>query len=126
MNTIWTKGIPQTNLIFGLLSLLLVFGVDLYAVISNPDLSFFWFIMLIIFGVFAIFFYLENVVFCKKFANSTSKLDIWISLVIVIRNVLFLLNFIPIIQLFGLIGIVSVGWVIGLVYLFLIIARLNS
>src|SRR3989344_7282882 len=121
MNTIWTKGIPQTNLIFGLLSLLLVFGVDLYAVISNPDLSFFWFIMLIIFGVFAIFFYLENVVFCKKFANSTSKLDIWISLVIVIRNVLFLLNFIPIIQLFGLIGIVSVGWVIGLVYLFLII-----
>jgi len=126
VNTIWTKGIPRTNIGFGIVSLLLVFGLDLMIIISSPGLKSFWYLMLGVLAVFAVFFYLENFVFSKKFANSTSNLDNWIVVVVVIRNLIFLLNFIPFIQLVGLAGIVYVGWIIGLIYCGLIIARFNQ
>ncbi|MSU54477.1 MAG: hypothetical protein EXS48_01375 [Candidatus Staskawiczbacteria bacterium] len=101
-NTIWTKGIPRTNMVFMIISLLLVFGLDLLIIISSPELSPFWFVMLGVLAVFAVFVYLENFIFSKKFAGTTSALDKWITIIICIRNVIFVLNFIPLIQLLGL------------------------
>lgn len=100
--SLWAKGIPRTNKVFMIISLLLVFGLDLFIAISSPDLRSFWYMMLGVFAVFIVFFCLENFVFRKKFANTTSSLDKWISMIIVIRNLIFLLNFIPFIQLLGL------------------------
>src|SRR3989344_1875320 len=114
-NTIWTKGIPRTNMVFMVISLLLVFGLDLLIIISSPSLSPFWFIMLGVLAVFAIFFYLENFVFRRKFANTTSVLDKWISIIIVLRNIVFILNFIPVIQLLGL---AIIGGFVGLILTF--------
>lgn len=102
VNTVWTKNIPRTNKIFMVLSLVLVFGLDLFIIISNPSLASFWSIMLAILAVFVVFFCLENFVFSKKFANTTSSVDKWISMIIAIRNLIFVLNFIPLIQLLGL------------------------
>ena len=100
--SLWAKGIPRTNKVFMIISLVFVFGLDLFIAISSPDLRSFWYMMLRVFAVFAFFFCLENFVFRKKFANTTSSLDKWISMIIVIRNLIFLLNFIPFIQLLGL------------------------
>lgn len=102
VKSIWNKGIPRTNSTFMVISLVLVFGLDLFIAITSPDLRSFWYMMLAVFAVFAVFFCLENFVFRKKFANTTSSLDKWISMIIVIRNLIFLLNFIPFIQLLGL------------------------
>ena len=101
-NTIWAKGIPRTNTVFMIISLVLVFGLDLLIVISSPSLFPLWYVMLGILAVFALFYYLENFVFHKKFADSTSPLDKWISVIIVARNLIFLLNFVPVIQLLGI------------------------
>lgn len=100
--SLWAKGIPRTNKVFMIISLVLVFGLDLFIVISSPGLRSFWYMMLGVFAMFAVFFCLENFVFRKKFANTTSSLDEWILMIIVIRNLIFLLNFIPFIQLLGL------------------------
>lgn len=101
-NSIWTNGIPTTNKAFMISSLLLVFCIDLFIIIAVPELAAFWYIMLGILAMFAVFYCLENFVFSKRFANTTSSLDKWISMVIVIRNLIFILNFIPLIQLLGL------------------------
>jgi len=99
--SMWAKGIPRTNNVFMVISLVLVFGLDLLIIISSPDLRPFWYMMLGVLAVFALFYCLENFVFRKRFANTTSSLDKWISMIIVIRNLIFLLNFIPFIQLLG-------------------------
>jgi hypothetical protein len=123
LNTIWTKRIPKINIGFMIPSLLLVFGLDLIIILSSSDLKSFWDMMLIVIAIFIVLLCLENFVFSKMFAGSTSSLDKGILTLITIRNILFLLNFIPFIQLLGLLVIISVGWVIGLIYLGLIIAR---
>ncbi len=100
--SIWAKGIPRTNWAFMIISLLLVFGLDLSILFSSFDLMQYWIVMLIVFGVFAFFFLLENYLFSKKFANTKSGLDPWIFAIIAVRNVVFVLNFIPLIQLLGI------------------------
>jgi hypothetical protein len=74
-------------------------------------------------AVFAIFLVLENFVFSKKFASTHSGIDVGLNILIVIRNVIFLLNFIPLIQLLGLVGIFYVGWLILILYIIFIIYR---
>jgi hypothetical protein len=122
-NTIWSKGIPRTNNVFIIISLLLVFGLDLFIIISDSSLLSFWYMMLGVLALFSVFFYFENFVFRKKFANTTSALDKWISMVVGIRNLIFLLNFIPFIQLLGLAALAFIGWIILLIYIGLIIGR---
>lgn len=100
-STIWTKGIPRTNKVFMIVSLVLVFGLDLFIIISSPSLVSYWYIMLGVLAVFAVFFCLENFIFRKRFANTKSVLDPWILGIIVVRNLIFLLNFIPLIQILG-------------------------
>ena len=101
--SIWNKGIPRTNWTFMIISLLLVFGLDLFILFASGfSLMPFWIAMLVVFGIFAVFFCLENYVFSKKFSDTKSALDPWISGIIVVRNLVFLLNFIPFIQILGM------------------------
>ena len=93
----------MTNNVFMVISLLLVLGLDLLILLSNSSLLSYWIPMLIILGVFVIFFFLENYVFKKIFADTTSPLDPWIHTIIVARNIIFVLNFIPLIQALGLV-----------------------
>jgi hypothetical protein len=102
VKSIWGKGIPRTNWTFMVISLLLVFGLDLLILFSSPSLWPFWAEMLIVFVIFAIFFCLENYIFSKKFSDTKSHLDPWISGIIVARNLIFLLNFVPFIQILGM------------------------
>ncbi len=103
VKSIWGKGIPRINRIFMVISLILVLGLDLAILfVSGFLLLPFWIVMLVVLGVFAVFFYLENYVFSKRFANTKSALDPWISAIIVARNVIFVLNFVPLIQILGL------------------------
>lgn len=103
VKSIWGKGIPRTNKGFMIASVILVFGLDLVILlVSGFSLLLFWIEMLVVLGIFAIFFYLENYVFSKKFASTKSALDPWISGIIVARNLIFLLNFIPLIQVLGM------------------------
>ena len=97
----WNKGIPRMNWTFMVISLILVFGLDLLILFGNPSLWGFWAEMLIVFAIFAIFFCLENYVFSKKFSSTTSALDPWISGIIVVRNLIFVLNFVPFVQVLG-------------------------
>ena len=124
INTIWKRKIPWNNMSSMAIFLLLVFGLDLFIVISSPDLIFFWYIMLAVLGGFLIFFFLENLLFIKKFADHKSKLDLWIFLIIIVRNFIFLLNFIPFIQVLGLILLPFIFVPVCLVlYTILIICR---
>lgn len=101
--SICVKGIPRTNKVFMVISLILVLGLDLVILlVSGFSLLPFWIVMLVVLGIFAVFFYLENYVFSKKFADTKSALDPWISAIIVARNIIFVLNFIPLIQILGL------------------------
>lgn len=100
--SLWTNGIRRTNKVFMIISLIFVFGVDLLILISSPSLAPYWFMMLGVLVLFVIFYYLENLVFRKRFSNTSSHLDKWILSVVVLRNIVFLLNFIPLIQLLGL------------------------
>lgn len=124
--SIWAKGIPRTNYGFMVVSLLLVFGLDLFVIISSPDLKEFWYVMLIVLAVFTCFLCIENFVFSKRLASTKSGLDKWISMVIVIRNLIFLLNFIPFIQLLGLAAIFFGGWIILLAYIILMVSRFSQ
>lgn len=101
INKIWTKGIPTINLTFIIISALLVFGLDLMILISQFNLLPFWIEMLVAFGLFVVFFGFENYLFRNKFANTKSALDPWIVILIIVRNCVFILNFIPLIQLIG-------------------------
>jgi hypothetical protein len=104
---IWTKSIPVFNTIFMVISVLLVFGLDLFILIQSPALVGFWVEMLIVFAIFAIFYCFENFVLRKRFANTRSSLDIWLMFIIVGRNIIFVLNFIPLIQIFGFLFLVG-------------------
>lgn len=101
--SLWAKAIPRTNWTSMVLSLLLVFGLDLFIIITDHSLRSYWYIMLGVFAAFAVFFCLENFVFRNRFAGTTSALDKWIYSIIILRNSVFLLNFIPFIQILGLI-----------------------
>jgi len=105
-NPIWAKGIPGTNMVFMIISLVLVFGLDLLILFGQWALLHFWIEMLIVQGIFVIFFYTENYSYSKRFASSRSALDSWIVALVVIRNIFFVLNAIPFIQIAGAAGLI--------------------
>lgn len=129
-NKKWTKVIPRTNLIFMVISVLFVFGLDLLILIpslsSETNLLPFWIEMLIVFGLFVAFFLLENFLFKKRFANSKSALDPWFVSLIIVRNIVIFLNFIPFIQLLGMLigGYVIIPYL--LLYAIFVFRRFKS
>ncbi len=101
VSRIWQKTIPLTNLIFLIISAIAVFGVDFIILINSFELLPFWIEMLVVFAVFMIFFYLENYRFKSKFSDSFSWADNGIYSLVLIRNIILFLNFIPFIQIAG-------------------------
>ncbi len=126
VNQIWRKGILTTNIIFFLIYVGLIVGIDMPIVHSDSSLLGFLQIMYVVLAGYVVFFLLETFVFRKKFGTSASSLDNGIVTVIVLRNILFLLNFIPFIQLLGLAGLPTVGLILLIIYIILIVRRFNS
>ncbi len=116
LNRTWTRSIPATNIGFLLVYLGLLLGVDRPIVLANPELVGFWDAMLAVFAAFLLFFALETFIFRKKFSTTSSGADSSILIVIVLRNLLFLLNFIPFVQVIGLLGLPTVGLILLIVY----------
>ncbi|KKQ58130.1 MAG: hypothetical protein UU52_C0014G0009 [Candidatus Levybacteria bacterium GW2011_GWB1_41_21] len=119
-NKIWLKVIPRTNTGFMVVSLLLVFGLDLVILLASPDLAPFFIAMVVVLGIFGIFYYIENRIFKKKLETTLSKKDKWISLLIILRNLVFLLNFIPYIQILGGLALIFGGIPYLIIYFFLL------
>ncbi|MDP3697017.1 MAG: hypothetical protein Q8R55_03210 [Candidatus Taylorbacteria bacterium] len=122
-NKTWSKSIPRINIGFLVISLLLVFGLDLTILVSSPDLAGFYIVMLVVLIIFGMFFYRENRILNKRFAHSHSTLDAWITTLIVIRNIVFVLNFIPLIQLAGAVALVYGGIPYLMIYSILLYKR---
>ncbi|KND49179.1 MAG: hypothetical protein AB203_02165 [Parcubacteria bacterium C7867-008] len=115
-NVLWKKGIPRLNLILLFISALLVFGLDLYILVSSGGgfsgfggLLPFWLEMLAAFVVNAGFVLYENYKLAPGFEKTTSPLDNQIASLIFIRHIAVLLNSVPVIQLFGGAAIVFGG-----------------
>jgi len=104
VNKIWKYYIPAINKIFLVLYLILILIVDLYIIIKNPNLTFFWAIMLFVFSIYYLgCFLVENRGLKKKLEYAhVGNLDYIILILIIFRNIIFLLNFIPGIQLIGI------------------------
>lgn len=122
VNKIWTKIIPVTNKVFLVLYLLLVFGLNLWIVTNDKSLEDFWQAMLVVLGIYCIFLFFDNK-FKLDFSNSSSNLDQLILGIIILRNIIFLLNFIPLIQLLGLVGLIFGGPVLLVIYAIMIYYR---
>lgn len=120
-STIWSAFIPRINKIFLVLSLVFVFGIDLTILISSSfSLIGFWLEMLLVFGVFLPFFCFENFILSKKFAGTKSRLDLYIAVGVVFRNLAIFLNFIPFIQLIGVLILGFAGIPYLIIYLVLL------
>lgn len=93
-NKIWLKRVPGSNKIAMVISLILFLVVDLFILISSPELLPFWLAMLAVMVIFCGFYYYENNKLAPKFQYSQSKLDYWILTLAGLRNLVFILNFI--------------------------------
>lgn len=120
-NRLWLKVIPIINIVSLVISIALVFGLDLLILISPPMLFPFWIEMLIVFVISLVFIYYENSVYKRRFSNSFSNLDGFIVVLVIIRNIVFVLNFIPFIQVIG-----AIGAIFGIIPYFIIYLVLLS
>jgi len=87
--------------------------------------SFVW-MMLGVLALFSFFVWLENKYLSEKYVGTTSKLDKSIEGVIKIRNFIFILNVIPVIQIFGLMALMYGGWLVLIIYVVLLMRRNKS
>ena len=126
-NTMWSKSIPGVNYFFLVVSSILVFGVDLYILSSSPELFPFYIEMAVVFIIFSAFLYYENKTLKSKFLYSQGlTLDKWICALIILRNLIFVLNFIPFIQIAGAIALVFGGIPLLAIYAYLVSKRSSS
>lgn len=122
----WTKIIPRLNIGFMVISTLLVFGLDLMILIDSPELAPFFYAMLVVLAIFVAFFFYENKILKRKFASSDSKLDSWFVALVVLRDIVFVLNFIPFIQILGGTALVFGGIPYLIIYFLMLRARNKS
>lgn len=101
-NYFWAIAITRTNFLTVILSVLLFLGIDVFILITDPSLAGFWFMMWIPFILLIGFFYLENIKLRKRFLYTKSRIDILFLLLNIARNIVLFLNFIPLIQLLGI------------------------
>lgn len=126
-NVIWTKRIPYLNRISAVISVLLVFTLDLYIVTNERSLREFWYMMLGVLGIFTVFYFLENVVFRHFLTNTAStSLDKWMMGIVMYRNFVFVLNTIPYVQLAGLAALYITGIPFLILYSIVIALRLKD
>jgi hypothetical protein len=125
-NLKWTKVIPRINKRLMIISLILFLVVDLFILIIEPELFPFWAAMAVVMVIFVGFYRYENNTLKERFANSNSRLDSSFIALTTIRNVVFVLNFIPFIQLLGGAVLIFGGVPYLIVYYFMIRARNKS
>ena len=113
-NKIWLKFIPVINMIFMGISLVVMFVINIF-ILATDMLKigeiglFFYGIMFVPLVIFVSFYLYENKKLSVRFLNTKSKADPWILALIIIRNIVFILNFIPFIQIAGAMALVSGG-----------------
>lgn len=131
-NKYWSKWIPGTNKIFMLLSLLVMFVVYPFIIVTDAlgigteTALFFYGIMFIPLIIFGSFYLHENHKLSTQFGSTRSGTDPWLLILIVIRNIVFGLNFIPFIQVIGAVALVRGFIPYLLIYYFLVRARNKS
>jgi len=110
---IWSKSIPSANqrsmitclALFILLDTGILFTVN-EALIEFHHGELFWLIMAGVMTAFVPFFYLENVYCAPRFSQTPSSKDSHILSLIRFRNLIFVLNMVPWIQLLGILALV--------------------
>ena len=128
-NQYWSKGIPITNKLFMLVSLLVMFVIHPFIIVTDAleigsDIALlFYGIMFAPLIIFAVFYLYENKKLSARFSHTQSKTDTWLLVLIIIRNIVFILNFIPFIQIAGAMALVFGGIPYLIIYILLIRAR---
>lgn len=119
---VWKKQIPILNKSFLIISSILVFGLDLLIVIGLPSLMFFWIMMLVVFVIFVLFYALES--FLKsKYSDTWSDVDNKFFAIILFRNIIFILCFIPYIQILGMLGLFVYAIPFMIMYIVFLVKR---
>ncbi|MEK9176809.1 MAG: hypothetical protein AAB923_00780, partial [Patescibacteria group bacterium] len=113
-NSLWAKVIPRTNKSFAVICAAFLV-LDAVIVAFNTSLAPFLIPMAVVMLVFYGFYRFENTVLKKRFSASTSSLDKYILILVVIRNLVFLMNVIPVIQLLGFMALA--GFISPILYL---------
>jgi len=124
---LWRTTIPKSNtgsLRFAIGFFLIVDTTIL--VLTGFSLFMFWAAMLAVIAIMWAFVHYENKVLSPRYMSSTSKLDKWISALIGLRNAIFFLNLIPVIQVLGFTLLVWGGIPYLLSYILIIQARNKS
>lgn len=98
------KLIPKINSFFKIISIALVFVLDIVILISEPALWPFWVEMLVVFVLLLIFINYEYNFVRKKASSSSPFLDSVFVALVIVRNLVLFLNFIPFIQIIGAIA----------------------
>ena len=124
-NKYWAKYIFRTNKWLMILSLILFLGLDVVILVMSPDLFIFWAVMAVVMLIFWQFYRYENSTLNERFANSDSKLDSRFVALVVLRDIVFVLNFIPFIQLLGA-GALVVGCIPYLIIYFNMLRARNE
>jgi hypothetical protein len=128
-NRYWTKSIPWANRGFMATSLILLLGVDLYILVTDSmglgmeTMVFFYRAMFIPMAIFVGFYFYENRILSVKFSNSKSKLDIWFTILVAVRDYIFILSFIPFIQILAFAVLVKGAVPYLIAYYFMMRAR---
>lgn len=123
-NGYWSKIIPWLNITSFLVTVGLILGVDVPILISEPSLAPFFFAMLAVLAVSMLFYTFENFTLKKRYERSVaSRQDATFLAIIIIRNIIFVLNCIPYIQLLGFAGIFFCSIPFVVIYAVLIIKR---
>ncbi len=131
INKYWSSYVILTNKIFMGVSLIIMFGINVYILATDAlglgdDALFFYGIMFVPLILFAGFYLYENKNLSARFMGSQSNIDPWILALILIRNGVFVLNFIPFIQIMGGIALIMGGVPYLIVYFLLLYMRKKS
>lgn len=119
----WLKVIPDLNKTLIKIVLLLVFGLDLLILLTNPSLWPFWVEMAGVALIFIVFYYFENRILKEKFGYSRSSLDSGMYALVILRNAAFVLNSIPGVQILGALLLLYGGIPFLVIYLILLSFR---
>lgn len=128
-NKYWLKWIPAVNRLFLLGVLVLMFVVNVFVLITDSlglgfeTMIFFYGIMLVPTAVFVSFYFYEESTLAERYQTSNSKLDPWLLVLILIRNIAFLASVIPFVQILGMIALIFGGIPYLIIYFFMLSSR---
>ena len=124
-NRHWSTYIPRANQICMGIALLIFVTIDITALIIDPSMFIMWLMMFGVMLAFFSFYYYENLQLRQALQNSPSKLDVWWLIIIIGRNLIFIINVIPSTQIIGALFIMFGGIPFLIVY-YLLLERRNK